>query len=147
MRISEILPAKRRDIVRVGPTASVGTAIALMQREQIGAVLVMNPEAQLLGVLSERDIVHGLASSPSGLLERPVTEVARKDNPVAAPHHSVQSVMELMTSTRTRHIPIVQFGQVVGIVSIGDVIKCRLQEKTQENAVLQDIARSQYFAH
>jgi CBS domain-containing protein len=146
MRVSQILPIKRRDLVSVAPSATVRSAIALMQRQRVGAVLLLDEEQRLLGVLSERDIVHGLATAALGLLERPVSDVAHTDAPVATPEDTVQSIMELMTVTRARHVPVVQFGRVVGIVSIGDIVKSRLDEKTLENVVLQEIARAQFFA-
>jgi CBS domain-containing protein len=146
MRVSQILSAKRLNIVSLSPSASIGTAIGLMKSEHVGAVLVIDEDGRLVGVVSERDVVHALASDPAGLLERAVIEILRKDGPVAALQDTVQSVMEVMTATRTRHVPVVQYGRVIGIVSIGDIVKSRLDEKTQENAVLQEIARAQFLA-
>jgi CBS domain-containing protein len=118
-----------------------------MQREHVGAVLVLDEEQRLLGVLSERDVVHGLASDPGSLLSRKAMDIARADNAFATRDDTVQSVMELMTVTRARHIPIVEFGRVTGVVSIGDIVKSRLAEKTQENTVLQELVRARFFAH
>jgi CBS domain-containing protein len=146
MRVNQILSAKRSDVVHVAPSASIGTAVGLMTNEHVGAVLVLDQDGGLVGVISERDVVHGLASDPAGLLNRAVIEIVRKDGPVTALQDTVQSVMEVMTATRTRHVPVVQHGRVIGIVSIGDIVKSRLDEKTQENAVLQEIARAQFFA-
>lgn len=147
MRISQLLALKRLEIIKVAPSASVASAVELMASERVGAVLVIDAEGQLRGVLSERDVVHGLASDPVGLLNRRVMEVATTGGPVASPEDSVQKVMELMTVTRARHVPVLQYGDVIGIVSIGDIVKSRLDEKTRENTVLQEIARSQFFAH
>jgi CBS domain-containing protein len=146
MRVSQILPTKRRDIVQVLPSATVATAVGLMAREHVGAVMVIDADGRLVGLISERDIVHGLASDPLGLLAKVVTKIVRDDAPVAALEDTVQSVMEVMTATRTRHVPVLQHGRVIGIVSIGDIVKSRLDEKTQENTVLQEIARAQFFA-
>jgi CBS domain-containing protein len=121
-------------------------AVRLMQLRDVGSVLVVEEADRLLAVLSERDVVHAQALSPVNLLDRPVIEFARRDSPTVEPDDTVQSVMELMTATRSRHIPVIQYGRVIGIVSIGDVVKSLLYEKTQENAVLQEIARAQYFA-
>jgi CBS domain-containing protein len=117
-----------------------------MTREHVGAVLVIDEDGRLIGVLSERDVVHGLAADPVGLLNRAVIEIVSKDGPVTSLQETVQSVMEIMTATRTRHVPVLQHGRVIGIVSIGDIVKSRLDEKTQENAVLQEIARAQFLA-
>lgn len=146
MRISQILSTKRLDIVCASPTATIRDAIALMKREHVGAVLVLAGERRLLGVLSERDIIHSLDSAVADPFERSVIEVMRRDSPVAGPQDSVQSVMQTMTATRARHVPVVEQGRVIGLVSIGDIVKSRLDEKTQENTVLQELARARVIA-
>lgn len=146
MRISQILPTKRRDLVSVAPDATLRGAIQLMKREHVGAVLVLDDERRLLGVLSERDIVHSLDPDADDAFERPVLEIMRRESPVASAQDTVQWVMQTMTATRARHVPIVEWGRVIGIVSIGDIVKSRLDEKTQENTVLQDLARARVLA-
>lgn len=146
MRISQILQAKRPDLVSLPPTATLRGAIELMKREHVGAVLVLDDERRLLGVLSERDIVHSLDPESVDPFERPVLEGMRRENPVASAQDTVQWVMQMMTATRARHVPIVEWGRVIGIVSIGDIVKSRLDEKTQENTVLQDLARARVIA-
>ncbi len=146
MRVSEILPTKRSSLVHVGPSATVGSAVRLMRQHRVGCVLVLDSDRSLMGVLSERDVVHAFALDPVNLLDRLALDIAHKDSPTASSHDTIQSVMEVMTATRSRHVPVIEFGRVIGIVSIGDVVKSRLEEKTQENAVLQEIARAQYFA-
>jgi CBS domain-containing protein len=146
MRISQILPTKRRDLVSVPAAATLRGVIQLMKREHVGAVLVLDDERRLLGVLSERDIVHSLDLESGDPFERPVLEVMRRESPVASAQDTVQSVMQTMTATRARHVPIVEWGRVIGIVSIGDIVKSRLDEKMQENTVLQDLARARVIA-
>lgn len=141
MRISQILRSKRADVVTTSPDTAVRAAISAMAREHVGALLVVNDDQQLLGVISERDIIHSLDSQGINLMSAPVHMVMRTDGPVAALEDTVQSVMEVMTASRARHVPVVKFGQPIGIVSIGDVVKSRLDETMQENSVLQDIAR------
>ncbi|HEY1588309.1 MAG TPA: CBS domain-containing protein [Rhodanobacter sp.] len=147
MRVSQILTRNRSDIVYVDPLATMRTAIRLMHRHRIGCVLVLQEDDLLVAVLSERDVVHAFAADTDELLDRPVIDFAHRDSPTAAPDDTVQAVMAVMTATRARHIPIIQFGRVVGIVSIGDIVKSCLNEMIQENAVLQQIARAQYFAN
>lgn len=147
MRVSQILPRKPADVVHVEPSATMRVAIGLMKQHRIGSVLVLQEGDRLRGVLSERDVVHAFASDPVNLLDRPVVDFARNDGPTAAPDDTVQSVMEVMTATRARHVPVIQHGRVLGLVSIGDVVKSCLNERMQENAVLQEIARAQYFAN
>ena len=147
MLVAQLLTHKRAQLVSVLPWVSVGTAVRLMKREGVGAVLVLDEDGQLQGVLSERDVVHHLAECEGSVLDRAVSELIDRHGPMTAPDDTVQSVMELMTRTHTRHVPVVRYGVLVGIVSIGDVVKSRLEERAQENAILQDMARTQFFAH
>jgi CBS domain-containing protein len=141
MLISQILRTKRPDIVIIAPDATIRSAIDLMTREHVGALVVVDEEQNLLGVVSERDIIQNLdfeGVDPMGAL---VCTVMRTDGPVANLEDTVRSVMEVMTAARARHVPVVEYGRPIGIVSLGDVVKSRLDETIQENSVLQDIAR------
>jgi CBS domain-containing protein len=112
-----------------------------MKREHVGALVVVDEEQCLLGVISERDIIQNLGfegADPMGAL---VCTVMRTDGPVANLEDTVRSVMEVMTAARARHVPVVEYGHPIGIVSIGDLVKSRLDETIQENNVLQEIAR------
>jgi CBS domain-containing protein len=141
MRISEILRSKRSDVVVISPDATIRSAIAVMTRELVGALVVVDDDQHLLGVVSERDIIHNLDLEGTDVMGTLVRRVMRTDGPVATLEDSVLSVMEVMTAARARHVPIVKYGRAIGIVSIGDVVKSRLDETMQENSVLQDIAR------
>jgi CBS domain-containing protein len=141
MRISEILRSKRSDVVVISPDATIRSAIALMTRELVGALVVVDNDQHLLGVVSERDIIQNLDLEGTDAMGTLVRKVMRTDGPVATLEDSVLSVMEVMTAARARHVPIVKYGRAIGIVSIGDVVKSRLDETMQENSVLQDIAR------
>jgi CBS domain-containing protein len=146
MRISQILRTKRSDVVVISPDATLRTAIALMTRERVGALVVVDEEQHLLGVVSERDIIQSLDLDAPDLIVTLVRRIMRTDGPVATLEDSLQSVMEVMTATRARHVPIVKYGRPIGIVSIGDIVKSRLDETMQENSVLQDIARVHWLA-
>jgi CBS domain-containing protein len=146
MRISQILRTKRSDVVVISPDATLRTAIALMTRERVGALVVVDEEQHLLGVVSERDIIQSLDLDELDLTVTLVRRVMRTDGPVGTLEDSLQSVMEVMTATRARHVPIVKYGRTIGIVSIGDIVKSRLDETMQENSVLQDIARVHWLA-
>ena len=141
MRISQILQTKRMDVVVASPDSTVRTAITLMKQERVGALVVVDPSRRLLGVLSERDIIHSLAVEGEDVLRRAVGTIMRTDGPVVTMQDTVQSAMQAMTVKRARHVPIVDGERMVGVVSIGDVVKSRLDEKVQENSVLQDLAR------
>jgi CBS domain-containing protein len=141
MRISQILRTKRADVVIIPPDATIRSAVDLMTRERVGALVVVDEEQRLLGVVCERDIIQNLDFEGADLMGALVCKVMRTDGPVANLEDTVRSVMEVMTAARARHVPVVEYGRPIGIVSIGDVVKSRLDETIQENSVLQDIVR------
>jgi CBS domain-containing protein len=140
MRIHEILRDKTNYVVTLQSRALVSQASALMLMERVGAVVVCEGE-RILGVRSERDLALAISELGPDLFSRCVGELMSVDPPIAAPGDAVVDVMRTMTEKRARHIPVVEGGSVVGMVSIGDILKSRLAEKIQENAVLQDLAR------
>jgi CBS domain-containing protein len=145
MRISQILRAKRPDVVTIAPDATVRSAIASMTREHVGALAVVDEDQHLLGVISERDIIHNLDFEGTNLMSALVSRIMRSDAPTAALEDTLQSVMETMTASRARHVPVVRHGRLIGIVSIGDVVKSRLDETIQENNILHDMARVRWL--
>jgi CBS domain-containing protein len=140
MRISNILRDKSSKVVSVNPGTAIHTAVTLMKNENVGALVVLDAN-NLLGVVSERDLVLGLFTHGTHLLGKSVRAVMNADSPVATPNDSIIETMKVMTERRARHLPVVENGVVIGLVSIGDVTKYRLVEKVEENNVLQDIAR------
>jgi len=147
MLISQILRTKRPGVVVVSPDASIRTAIAEMVRHHVGALVVVDDEdQQLMGVVSEREIIRNLDVEGPNLMSTVVRNVMRTDVPVARQEDTVRSVMEVMTAVRARHVPVVAYGRPIGIVSIGDIVKSRLDETLQENTVLKDIARVHWLA-
>lgn len=141
MLISQILRAKRPGVVTIAPETRVHAAIALMSREHVGALVVVNEDERLLGVVSERDIIHGLDCEGIDLMRATVSSIMRTDGPTATLEDTVQSIMEIMTVTRARHVPVLKYRHPIGIVSAGDIIKSRLDETMRENSVLKDMAR------
>jgi CBS domain-containing protein len=142
MRLSEILREKPARVVSLPPTAPVVQAATLMMIEGVGAIVICDERRRVVGVLSERDLVLGLASQGAELVSMTVGELMSMDPPTAAPGDAVRDVMRTMTERRARHIPVLDGGELTGMISIGDVLKSRLAEKIQENAVLQDFARA-----
>jgi len=141
MRIANILAEKNRKLVSIAAETTIRRAVALMAGEHVGALIVQDPEGRLLGVVSERGIVDGLARLGSRLLEMSVGEIMVSDGPIASPADAVVAVMRTMTERRARHLPVMVDDRVAGLISVGDLLKSRLAEKTEENTVLQDIAR------
>ena len=146
MRVSDILRSKPRRIVSLPPSASAAQAAAMMHQEKIGAVLVRDQNGQVLGLLSERELALAIAIRMPDLFRHRIGEIMTIATPSVTPEDSVQDVMRLMTDRRVRHLPVMQDGAVVGLVSIGDILKSRLEEKAQENAILQDLARAHLTA-
>ena len=138
MRVAGILQAKGRDVETVRPDAKVLMAVHRMRMQNVGALVVSRDGIRVEGVLSERDIVRGLARHGAELLDMSVVAVMSRPVPVCAPGDSLTSVMAQMTRTRNRHIPVVEDDQLCGIVSVGDVVKHRLEEMELEANVLRD---------
>lgn len=146
MRVSDVLRGKPHRIVSLPPSASAAQAAAMMHQEKIGAVLVCGPKGQVLGVLSERELALAIAIRMPDLFRHRIGELMTIATPSVAPEDAVQDVMRLMTERRVRHVPVVQDGSLVGLISIGDILKSRIEEKAQENAILRDLAQAHLTA-
>lgn len=136
-RIEDILGAKGADVVTVGSTATAGEVAALLTRHGIGAVVVVDDADEPQGLVAERDLVHALDALGVAVLSQPVTQVMSVDVPTCAPQAEVDDVAALMTQGRHRHIPVVAEGNLVGIVSVGDVVRSRLAHLTHTAEQLQ----------
>ncbi|WP_446666332.1 CBS domain-containing protein [Flexivirga sp. B27] len=141
MRIQELLKGKGSDVVTVAADASVGQLVQLLADHKIGAVVVVTGE-EIAGIISERDVVRALPGGAEGLLERPVSSLMTSDVISCSPDDEVSSLAESMTEHRFRHLPVVQGGQLVGIVSIGDIVKNRLEELQNERDHLESYISS-----
>ncbi len=138
MRVETILEKKGRHVETVAPDASLQLAVHKLTVNNIGA-LVVSPDGQRVeGVISEREVVRGLAKRGAGLLDATVASAMSRGVPVCSPHDLLTAVMGQMTRTRNRHLPVVDKGRLCGIVSIGDVVKHRLEEMELEVNVLRD---------
>ena len=146
MLISQLLRTKRPGVVVISPETSIRSAIAQMVRQHVGSLVVVDEDQQLMGVVSEREIIQTLDLDGPDLMGTAVRDVMRTDVPVASQEDTVRSVMEVMTAARARHVPVVAYGRPIGIVSIVDIVKSRLDETIQENTDLKDIARVRWHA-
>lgn len=132
MLISEVLQRKDRAVVTVPPQASVRDLLAQLAEHRVGALVVSADGASLLGIVSERDVVRRLAEVGPGLLDHTVETIMTTSLRTCTPDSTVDELMALMTDHRVRHVPVVQDGRLTGIVSIGDVVKQRLEELQSE---------------
>jgi CBS domain-containing protein len=125
MTIAAILSGKGRDVISVTAHQSLGEAAALLAERRIGAVPVMDG-TQVIGIFSERDVIHALSSHGAAALDRTVGDVMTAPAITVGPSEAVIGALSLMTRRRIRHLPVVEGGRVIGLVSIGDLVKYRI---------------------
>lgn len=136
MTVRRILRGKGGQIFSVAPSASVRAALDVLKQHRIGAVLVLGEKGKIEGVLSERDIVRALPDQGGALLDFPVARLMTREVITCSPSDSLDKVMAVMTERRIRHLPVVEGKRLLGVVSIGDVVKERLAETEHEAAAL-----------
>ncbi len=135
MNVGKILEAKGSEIIALEDTCTVLEVAKLLGERRIGAIPIMRG-AQLCGIISERDVVRGLAIRGGGVLADGVSTLMTKSVVTCGMEDSVQQLMVMMTERRIRHVPVVENGQLKGMISIGDVVKERMQETEQEAEAL-----------
>ncbi|MGZ4507521.1 MAG: CBS domain-containing protein [Blastococcus sp.] len=138
MQISQVLRHKGREVATIDGAASVRDALAMLAEHGIGALVVSSDGRHVEGILSERDVARGLHSRGAGLLGEPVSSVMTAQVRTCSLHASVQAVAQTMTEHRVRHVPVVEDDVLIGIVSIGDVVKARLDELEDERKHMVD---------
>lgn len=138
MTVKAILSNKGTDVTTIEPTANVASAVKLMAARRIGAVVVTGAERRVVGIVSERDVVRALGAHGSAALELPLTDVMTRRVETCTPSDTISSIMERMTAGKFRHVPVVEQDRLSGIVSIGDVVKQRLEQMEREQAALRD---------
>ncbi len=143
MTISTILRGKTGGVVGIEPDARIDAACRLLAERRVGAALVLDGDGALLGVLSERDVVGALARNGAAALDMTARDLMRGAVHTVALETSVTDAMETMTASRVRHLPVLDHGRLVGVVSIGDVVKHRLEQQAQEVDSLRDYVSGQ----
>ncbi|HLT78627.1 MAG TPA: CBS domain-containing protein [Ferrovibrio sp.] len=136
MTVAAILKDKKPGVIAAKPGDSVEQVCQLLADKGIGAVLVLRPDGGIAGILSERDIVRGLSMIGNDLLQQSVDSIMTKNVMVCSSHDTIEDIMHLMTRRRIRHLPVVDDGELVGIVSIGDVVKRRIAQTEMEAEAL-----------
>ena len=139
MTIESILKRKGTYVATIAPEASIKRAADWLSAKNIGALVVVTSENAVLGLISEREIVHAFSRYGETVASMPVKEIMRHGVTTVSPDESVNRVMNLMTHQRVRHMPVLRDGKLVGIVSIGDVVKHRLEDLELETSVLRDV--------
>jgi len=132
MTVAAILKHKGNEVVSTTEDTSIATLVRLLVDRRIGAVPVMNEAGLLAGIISERDVMGALGAHGAAALEMRVGHLMIKIPPTGTPATTVEEAMEIMTHQRFRHLPILDEGKLIGIISIGDVVKARMMQQAQE---------------
>jgi CBS domain-containing protein len=137
MSVESILSHKGTDVTTIAPEASLKRAADWLHLKNIGSLIVISGDA-VLGLISEREIVHALSRFGEAAAVMPVKEIMRRGAITVSPDDSINRVMSLMTRHHVRHMPVLRDGKLVGIISIGDVVRHRLEDLELETNVLRD---------
>ncbi len=138
MKVQAMLDAKGSKVATTRPYATIATVLRMIELERIGALVVSDDGETLGGIISERDIVRGLVDHGHELLEMQVAELMTRAVKTCTPESNIKDVMAEMTRNRVRHLPVLDGGKLCGIISIGDVVKSRLDDLETETNVLRD---------
>jgi CBS domain-containing protein len=138
MTVGIILAAKGRGSVTIEPNSTLADAIKLLAEKRIGAALILGADHRIAGIISERDIVRALAERGAGVLNEPVSQTMTRKVETCNENEPVVNIMERMTAGKFRHMPVVDQGRLVGVVSIGDIVKHRVQEMERESGAMRD---------
>jgi len=142
MTVKAVLSRKGTSVTTIEPIATLAAAVKTLAEKRIGAIVVTGAEARVVGIISERDIVRALSQHGADALSRPVAEVMTRNVVTCSESDTIANLMERMTEGKFRHIPVVEQGRLAGIVSIGDIVKRRVEELENDGAALQDYIRT-----
>lgn len=140
MLVSELLKKKHRSVVTASPSTTVGDAVGLFKKKKIGAIMICVPDGKIVGIVTERDVLHSEAEIGAATMELKVEEIMSHVY-TCKPDDDLKSVMRLMAFKHVRHVPVVVGGELKGMISIGDIIGSQLDETQLEVDVLRDYAR------
>ncbi|RFC64843.1 MULTISPECIES: CBS domain-containing protein [Mesorhizobium] len=132
MTVKSILEEKGHQVLTLGPNDKLSEAVRVLAEHRVGALVITNGDRKIVGILSERDIVRSIAKSGAAALNQTVREVMTPKVNICNENHTINDVMEIMTRGRFRHLPVEKNGMLDGIVSIGDVVKRRIEDVERE---------------
>ncbi|MBI1205685.1 MAG: CBS domain-containing protein [Azospirillum sp.] len=141
MKIATVLTTKGSEIVSLPPSATIAAAAKVLNDNGIGALVVRDGDGSLRGILSERDIVHAIADLGTVALKLTIKDLMTRDVKTCTPRDDVKHVTHLMNTLRVRHVPVVEDNDLVGIISVRDVVNCQLAEHNEEIAMYLTMAR------
>jgi len=140
MKVEAMLAAKQDRVITSRPQTPISTIVRMLKLEGIGAIVVSEDGEHIQGILSERDIVRALVDHGGRVLEMRAADLMTHGVRTCTPEDNIKDVMAAMTGSRIRHLPVVRGGKICGVISIGDVVKNRLEELEMETSVLRDYA-------
>ena len=132
MTVKAILSVKGTEVLTIEPNTNLAAAAKLLAERKIGALVVTGADRRVVGIVSERDIVQELAAHGAASLDLPLTDVMTRKVSTCTMSDTISSLMERMTEGKFRHMPVLEQGRLVGVISIGDVVKCQIAEATHE---------------
>jgi CBS domain-containing protein len=141
MYVFNILKAKGHETMTIGPDEPITAALAVLEEKRIGALLVLDDHGKIAGILSERDLVRAMNKHRESIFSKRVGELMTTRVVTCSPKDPVAAIMGMMTAQRFRHVPVVDDGKLVGIISIGDVVKSRIEEAEAEVDALRQYIR------
>ena len=142
MDVAAILRDKGTSVITSGPDATIAQIVSTLSRERVGVVVICEKGGALAGIVSERDVVRGLAERGATLMSGPVTDLKTTNVKTCTPGDTVSEIMATMTARRIRHLPVIESGKLCGIISIGDAVKHRLDEIESEADALRQYVTS-----
>jgi CBS domain-containing protein len=142
MNVAEILRAKGAGVITIVQTESIESAAKVLKEKKFGSLAVRDRSGKLAGIITERDIIRGIADRGAACLAYKVEDMMTREVKTCKTSDSLKDVMLLMARRRVRHVPVVENGELLGIISSTDVVKYRLEEQAGELAILRDVTRS-----
>lgn len=146
MKVKDVLRMKGGQVLSINADASIQEAIRLMTEQDVGSLLVRDASGQFVGLITERQIIRYWNQHPEATATVPVREAMNRNPLVVFPDDDLDYVMGVMTENRVRHVLVLSDGELVGIVSIGDMVKAQLEDTQVENRYLQDFIAAKYIA-
>lgn len=138
MRVADLLKNKGDKIISIPAGCTVADAVKVLCDHKIGAAVVLDEDGSLVGILSERDVTRGLGLEGAALLDQPATKLMTSDVMTCKPEDSTDAIMRTMTDGRFRHMPVMKDGALCGIISIGDVVKGRIDDLENEASAMRE---------
>ena len=142
MKVKHILQSKGADVFAVSPDDTIAAAVGVLNNKNIGAVMVCDDHGKAVGILSERDVVRRLGERGAEAMTMRVSDCMTGNPYTCAPDETIDDLMARMTEKRIRHLPVQSGGKIIGVISIGDVVKRKIQEAEEEAAALKEYISS-----